>query len=485
MSVRRVQHAWSWYRALPAVVAVACLAGCRGFQNHRADLETVAAAGRHDQAAVMLDNPEIRDLYAGKSDVLWKLDRGAVALYLGDPSTAVALLDDAERQIETRREKTFGDNVTSWTLNDAAAAYVAEPYEDIYVNVLKLLAQLSAGNLDGGASVEARRLGPKADRLRDEYLEYRDRIEKESDERVRRAADSGGLVVVNEEGEFIESPLGTYLAAITFMKIGEPEYQRVAGKRLLSSIRLQEGLLGPVREEDFAGIDEASPSSVGVLVVALSGRGPTKYAESVGPIALGTVPVYFELPRLMVHPSVVAGARIEVRTPAPETAAASAEESPTRGTTGASPAVAERPPERTERLAFIEDLSAVAAENHRRMLPLIHARTLIRAAIKAGISVTATEVARRGASDKDQGLVQVAGVLAGLIYMGATEKADVRCWMFLPGQAHVGTLDLPPGSHEVRVVYESASGSVASATPWQPIEVAPGGLTSVVTYYGQ
>ncbi|MFM9994210.1 MAG: hypothetical protein ACKVU4_00245 [Phycisphaerales bacterium] len=441
----------------------------------------VAAAGRYDQAAIMLDDPKVRDLYGSRSDVLWKLDRGAVALYLGDPSTAVSLLDDAERQIETRREKSFGDSVTSWTLNDAAAAYVAEPYEDIYVNVLKLLAQLSAGNLDGGASVEARRLGPKADRLRDEYLTYRDRMESESDESVRRAARSGGLVVVNEEGDFIESPLGTYLAAVTFMKIGEREFQRVAGRRLVSSIRLQQGLIGPVREEDFAGIEEASPSSVGVLVVALSGRGPTKYAESVGPIAVGTVPVYFELPRLMVHPSVVGAARVEVRTPGAEPVeGAGGEQSPAAALAG--PEVA---PERTESLALIEDLSAVAAENHRRMLPLIHARTLIRAAIKAGVSATATEVARRSASDKDQGLVQVAGVIAGLIFMGATEKADVRCWMFLPGQAHVGTLDLPPGRHEVRVVYESASGSVVSSTPWQPIEVAPGGLTSVVTYYGQ
>jgi drug/metabolite transporter (DMT)-like permease len=38
----------------------------------------------------------------------------------------------------------------------------------------------------------------------------------------------------------------------------------------------------------------------------------TKYAEKVGPIPLGTFPVYFELPKLMIHPSQVLRARVEV-----------------------------------------------------------------------------------------------------------------------------------------------------------------------------
>lgn len=292
-----------------ALSACAVLAGCRAFERHRAELEAVAQAGRHDLAAAMLDDPRVRELYGSRSELLWELERGSAALYQGDPQLAVRLLDDAERRIDGRREKSLGDQLASWTINDAAASYIAEPYEDIYVNVLKLIAQLSAGNLDGGASVEARRLGPKADRLRDEYLRYRDGLEASSP----RAARSGGLVAVNEEGEFLESPLGTYLAALTFMKLGEREYQRVAGRRLLSSIRLQGGLIGPVREEDFAGLDGMDPDAVNVVVVALSGRGPTKYPETVGPIPLGTVPVYFELPRLRVHPSVVASARVEVR----------------------------------------------------------------------------------------------------------------------------------------------------------------------------
>jgi hypothetical protein len=326
----------------------------------------------------------------------------------------------------------------------------------MYLNVLKLLAQLEAGNVSGGATVEARRLGGKADVLRNEYLKYEDAMES-------RAAGLGaapGMVSVNDAGEFLESPLGTYLSTLAFMKSGDREFQRVAGKRLTDSIRLQNGLVGPVRVEDFAGLDEKAPSSVNVLVVALSGRGPTKYAERVGPIPIGTFPLYFELPKLRTHPSMAQRARLEVReVGATDTAA--------------------------RQLDLVEDLSKVATVNHERMLPLIYTRTLIRYAVKAGLATAATEIGRRDADDDDQQLVQIAGAIAGLAFLMATERADLRSWVFLPGQAHVASLKLTPGEHETRVVYQSGAGGDVYATPWETVQVDDGAsaLTTIVTHY--
>jgi hypothetical protein len=117
------------------------------------------------------------------------------------------------------------------------------------------------------------------------------------------------------------------------------------------------------------------------------------------------------------------------------------------------------------------------------MLPLIYTRTLIRYAIKAGVSVALTEAARRGAADHNQGWVQLAGVVAGLAVLGATEHADLRCWVFLPGQARVGLMKLNPGPHRVRVVYEGFNGGTVYASPWQDVDVSESGLTSVVAHY--
>lgn len=440
-----------------AAASLALLAsGCRDFAEHRAALADLHARGQYDLAARVLDAS--RKDYGRKNEVLWKLDRGATALALSDDTTAISLLNEAEDAIDLKRDKSAKESVGQWVFNDTAAPYVAEPYEDLYLNVIKMAAQLQAGRIEGGATVEARRMAGKADRLRDLYLKYRD----QATERGVRLSE------VNDEGRFIESTLGTFLSAVAFMKAGEPEMQRVAGKRLVSSIELQRALIGPVEASDFAGMDELDPREVNVLVVAFSGRGPTKYAARIGPFPAGTVPIYLEIPKLRAISSHVARARVEVAD-SPDSAGGG------EGGGGAGQPLMD--------LKMIEDLASVAEENHRRMLPLIEARTWIRYAVKAGISVTATELARRRANDDDQRAVQVAGVLLGLALLAATEEADLRCWTMLPGQARVGLTRLPPGEHRVRVVYERADGSVAYASDWRTIRVEPRGLATVITHY--
>jgi hypothetical protein len=467
---------WSRGAVLAVLVTLAAFAsGCREFQNHRMTMSSIHAVGRYDQAAALLDDPATQRAYGDRNEVLWHLDRGAVALAMREDDKAIELLETAERIAEVQREKSGGDVLGQWVLNDTAAKYIAEPYEDIYINVLKILAQLRSGRIDGGATVEARRMAGKADRLRDLYIKYEEALENEASSKgvttrvgsstrgqngqPRGTSQHGGLTAVNA-GEFLESPLGTFLTVVTFLKSGDDEFQRVAARRLVDSIRLQRGLIGPVREEDFADLEELSSDDVNVLIVALSGRGPTKYPQRIGPIPLGTVPIYFELPYLRVHPSEVHAARIEIEG-------------------FSSPGL----PHYRERLKLVEDLSLVAAENHRRMLPLIHRRTLVRYALKATTSVVLTEMARRGASNRDQGLVQVAGVLAGLAVIAATEEADLRSWVFLPGQARVGLLKLPAGQHRMRIVYEAATGGAAYATAWETIDVSEGGLATLVTHY--
>ncbi|QYU70731.1 hypothetical protein J4558_11705 [Leptolyngbya sp. 15MV] len=380
------------------VTTAALATGCRQFQQHRADLARLHAEGNFQQAARTLDDPQIRRIYGQRSELLWTLDRGAVAQALGDTPRAIELLEQAERTIELQNERSPADVAAMWLLSDASTTYVAEPYEDMYVNVLKLLAQLEAGNLQGGATVEARRLASKADQLRDRFLVYEDAIRRKDESALERAR-SSSVVATGTGGEFVESPLGTYLTAITFMATGDPSFQSVAARRLLDSINLQSALIGPVRAQDFEDLEGLRRGDRNLLVVALSGRGPTKVARPVGPIPLGTVPIYFQLPELVPNPSLVNSAWLEVEG-------------------------GQRMP-----LAFVEDLNAVAAQHHRRMLPLIYARTYARAAAKAIGSVAITEAARKSARDSNQDLVQVVGVLAGLAFMGATEQADVRAWI--------------------------------------------------------
>src|SRR5690606_26613335 len=158
--------------ALLLVCLAAFLAACRSsFDRHRAGLRAQIASGRWDDAARSLDTPSTRKLYGDRNELLWLLDRGSIAQAMGDAVTAVDTLNRAEDIMDRVRGESVGDVLAALLINDTLRRYTGEPYEDIYINVLKMLAHLDSGWIEGGATVEARRIATKANMLRDRWLE--------------------------------------------------------------------------------------------------------------------------------------------------------------------------------------------------------------------------------------------------------------------------------------------------------------------------
>jgi hypothetical protein len=427
--------------------AIALLAGGCQFQQHRGLMNQMAAQGRFESALSTLDDPRVRALYGETDQLLLELDRGALLLYLGRYDEAISELERAEARMDLQREASAADTVTQWLLNDAAATYVGEPYEDVYTNVLKIMAQLRQGRVDGGASVEARRIIGKTSWLRDRYRSSSEEASRRKAER-RDSQDlpgaptqAPGLRDATTAGQFIDSPLGTYLASVTFMLLGEVDAQALAARRLAEAIEKQPELIGPVRAEAFAGLGQIRREEVNVLLVGLTGRGPVKVAQRFGPIPLGDVPVYFELPVLQTSRSQADRVRVTL-TPTGTGAAAGAQQ---------------------VTLSFVENLGKVAEENHARQMPLIYARTFIRAAAKSVASYAVTQGIRRGqerpnsprSRSNDEALLSTIIALAAI---ATTERADVRSWAFLPGEAHVALANVPAGRYRVVTEYLRADG---------------------------
>lgn len=451
------------------VAACLCLAGCvTAFDRSRVTLEALHATGQYDAAARMLDDPAVRSEYGERNKLLYWLDRGAVALAQHDDARAIELLEKAESAMEVEREPTGGEELSRWLLNDTVVSYHGQPYEEIYVNVLKLLAQLRAGQIEGGATVEARRAAGKADVLRDRYVRSTQSVAARGGaERGYRGTLGAAMQGLSEtaQGEFIESTLGDYLSAITFMKSGDADFQSVAGRRLASAVALQRGLSGQgggaIDEVKFSAVGEMRPEDGNVLIVGISGRGPTMTANRIGPFPIYEWPVYFEIPELRGGSEEVDAVRLVVEG------------------AGADGGGAAYP------LDKIEDLRVVAAENHRRQLPLITARTVLRSQLKAAAAFAATEGVKHSVHrGTDRTLAQVGMIIAGLVFVGGTEKADLRCWAFLPGRADVGFVKLPPGTHRVHLEYLSRGG-VAYSSPTREIRVGDGtkDLATVVEHY--
>lgn len=454
------------------VLPMLVLTGCSsGVMNAQRDLDAMHARGDYAAAAKFLDEPRtIREYEAdrpnGRDMVLWELERGAVALADNEPARSVELFNHAEERTRYNYEKDGGQILSTWVWNDTAPEYVASAYEDQYINVMKILAYLEMGEIEGKATAEARRFGDKARYLRSVFGKYfkvySDETKKKyaqdagsarlDDPRLRRYAEAGG------DPEFIESPLGAYLSAIAFMKTpGEAEAQRGAGQRLLDAIGQQGRLIGNVDAAAFQDLPEKSGSEVNTLVVAFSGRGPVKEKEEFGPIFLWYTSIHIVLPRLRVQPSEVTGAYLE--------------------TSGG---------ERHD-LHLVEDMSRVAEENFERQMPEIYQRTMLRVFAKAaavGVATVATdEATRHNHNDAEQAAAQLGVRALGFLYLWLSEDADTRGWTMLPGQAWVGDFKLAPGAQNLRVVYTTAGGGTI-AQEWRDVVVPDGaeGLATVVEH---
>jgi hypothetical protein len=447
--------------AAMALAGATLLTACNESYNAiQRDLAAMHADGRYDAAAAMLDDPKNQSAFGQKSRLVYLLDRGAIALAQDDLDVALSDLEAAEEFMELRRDPSAGDEVSKWLVNDTAATYYGEPYEEIYVNVLKLAARLERGEIDGGATVEARRMAGKADVLRDRYLRSFAAVEQKGRQEVRgwSGTQSLGPQYPTSKGEFIESTLGLYLSAIAFMKSGDPELQSVVSRRLNTAIEAQGDLVGPLNPESFARLGDLDADDANTLFVAFSGRGPTKVPQSFGPIPIYTYTIYFELPELV-------GGSAE-----PDSVRVVFEDDPDKA-----------PLE----LSLAEDMRSVAKANHERQLPLIYARAYLRSSLKAASVAIGTEAARRGTRDNDaQAAIEIAGIIGGLLFVTQTEKADLRCWTFLPGQAHVGLAKLPPGEHRVRIEYWGG-GRLLHTTPSQTISVGDrrNDLTTLVEHF--
>jgi hypothetical protein len=448
---------------------VSLLPACTtAFDVNRQHLEQLHAAGQYDVAAQTLDDPHNKDLYGTKNQLLFWLDRGAIALALHDDNHAIDLLESAEASMEVYREPTGGEHLATWLLNDTAKAYYGQPYEEIYVNVLKMLAQLEAGRIENGATVEARRAAGKSNVLRDRYIRARDAATATGDAQFKSTlASTSHLVNTNEAGEFIESTLGDLLSAVTFCKSGDVNDQAVAGRRLATAIDLQRALQGgqTIDETHFKGVGDLHPDDVNVLVVGLSGRAPTMVPYRVGPIPVYTWPVYFELPQLQGGSEEAVSVRAIFEPIEVPAGVASVQPTP---------------------LLKIEDFRAVAYENHHRQLPLIYTRTLLRSQLKAAGWFAASEAVRRSSSHGEaQDLATLGMMLGGLAFMGLTEKADLRCWTFLPGRADVALIKLPPGRYRAHLEYLAGNGGLLYASP--PREITAGNrasdLTTIVEHF--
>jgi hypothetical protein len=228
------------------------------------------------------------------------------------------------------------------------------------------------------------------------------------------------------------SALGHYLSAILYAKAGDLDDARIERQKLETALAEQSTLSSYRNSEkaDFSSLQNSR--SYNVLLAGFTGRAPYKIQED----ARVFIDDYdddkdnefylkFSFPVIRTYQSNVNYVRAVINDSL------------------------------KTNLNLIEEMDKVSAEVYKAKQPIIYSRALVRASTKAA----GTKFISGAVREKNEFLGDLLQLL-GFIAQETTEKADLRSWQTMPGQAWMKTIQLPEGTNTVRLEYVGFNGRV-------------------------
>lgn len=399
------------------------LSGCAAYQldNAQNELRNSFASGNYESTVQLMENLDQNEVYKSKDQVLLYLEHGLVNHFAGNYQSSSRYFTNAEDEIDNLFTKSVSRAIQSFVVNDNSLAYDGEDYEDIYLNVFKGLNYIHMNELES-ALVEVRRVTYKLERLDEKYHGLVESLSKADTTNTDKDKWKAGETNVQN------SALGRYLSTILYAKTDKPDDARIELSNLMKAYQEQPSVydFDKPSEEQLQRLTR--PNSYNLVIQAFAGRAPIKeqndfrfyHDES-------DTYIKFSMPTLKTYTSRVNHIKVKVN-----------DDSPVQ-------------------LHLIEEMGQVAKEVYKVKEPIIYARAMVRAVLKAGM---AEGIKNRAKKESD--LLGAAANIMGKVAQEATEKADLRGWQTMPGKAYSTVLNLPPGSHQVEVQYFDNSGTMLS-----------------------
>lgn len=369
------------------------------------------STGNMENTRQLIEKFGDKNIYKQKDDVLYKLETGTIYHFSGKYDSSFVALHDAENEMNRLFTKSITRGLSSILLNDNQLAYDGEDYESIYINVFNSLNFIHQNNLED-ALVEARRIAYKLQNLNIRYKGLINTLSK---------ADTTGRVTWKTGTSNVQnSALGHFLAGVLYAKSGKTDDSRIEYNQMLKAFEDQPGYFSPegIDLNDLKRMTE--PQDYNVMLMTFTGRSPVKYqVDSRFFLSDQNFYIKISLPVLRTVPSVVKSvyATIDDSVSVP--------------------------------LYLIENMDIVAREVYKVKEPIIYGRAFLRSLLKA----VGTHAAEKSARKKGKKTLGTIIDILGIIASESTEKADLRGWQTMPGQAYVNLYKLPAGKHNVRIDY--------------------------------
>jgi hypothetical protein len=378
-------------------------------------------------AAVVAGQESNKPIYSEKNAIMLFLDKGLLEHYARNYANSSRDLQEAERLIEEAYTKSITANFASYIANDNTKDYPGEDFEDIYLNVFNALNYYNRGNIEG-ALVEIRKLSMSSGKL--------DMLARRYDYRDPNTGASLNETVIRETGvneipqgkpvNFSNSALARYLAALFYLSTGNTDSARIEFDQLQSAFETNRYIYQhpvPMAVEEAQAVPEGKAR---LNIISFTGLSPVKVEETIRHyFPFFQHPVLhianFKMPKLVERPSVIS--RIEVIV------------------------------DESHRfdLELLENMGAVIEETFAVRYSNILLKTYIRTILKyVAADIAAMETAKQSG--------ELAGTLVALaakMALEATESADIRMSRYLPNKAHIGGVNLDPGTYNVTVNFYS------------------------------
>ncbi|MBD3235714.1 MAG: hypothetical protein GF330_03325 [Candidatus Eisenbacteria bacterium] len=460
---------------------------CASYTSRLGPLRGMVSAGELDDALALIAE------HGEPGELLYHLERGALLHHLQRYEESNQELERAAQVYADRYTISVSQRGLTFLLNDEIEAYAGEVYEGNYLHYYRILNFLARG-APRSAAVEARRLALRLTELQerapepalagDPFLEYLSGIALEAVgewnsaliayRRAQAGYEAQGAALGLDAPPSLQSDIlrTAHRAGIAPEEIGFGAAEAVGARpRQAAQIvllletgwppqKVSEHLRIPIFRQDPATAGDADATwSAGVR---LAERYDRYQATGVWGAAEREIDYWLDVAVPVLAPSPqVQGcegrSRIRRVGDHPPAGADDRADEAVRGGQGAAgvygPLFAE--------LVSVADLGALVTRAYARDRLAVIAKAAARALLK----YTAHRQAEKQWGALGGLLANVAGV--------ATEKADTRGWLMLPGEICLARVTLPAGEYEVELELPSAHGSVL-ATPTRRVRVARG-----------
>jgi hypothetical protein len=420
------------------------LLSCAGTNTIYRNIERSVSAGDYAGAIGEIDLNS--GAYGEKNAVLLNLDKGIVFHYAGEYDSSSKYLLTAEKLIEDLYTKSVTLAALSVLTNDNVLPYEGEDFEKVFLNVMLALNFAQKGMTDD-ALVEARKVDLK---LREYARKYEDKNRYKEDAFIRYIA---GILYENDNE--VNDAFISYKKSFDAYEIYSVNYGTPAPSFLLDDLVRTATVLSFAEDSAKYAVLGGSnyrgeAGNLGsVAVIVYTGLGPIKIEKKSGvsiPDSSGTLHTFqISLPKFQPRYFGINSYDVSV--------------------SGGSDSLSVM----TE---LAEDITSIAGKSLDDRLTLVYLKSGGRALLKF---VAAEKMKSEMKKGKRGEAANILGSLAIDLVIGATEKADLRCWRLLPAGIQMARIYMKPGLYNVSV-RDSTDNRILK---YETIEVR-GGRTSFV-----